>query len=124
MARISKKIVICGVAFDSLLQNIRLKKSPSKIAFMKYTRLKQIVQCTTLISGMTILFQRIIIPYQRQPTMSQGSRNWFANTTSSGLCPEAGDPFWKGSLFSSHGNSHSPTSYSLLEMASALVGVF
>ena len=127
MARISKKIVICGVAFDSLLQNIRLEKSPSKIAFLKYTPLKQIVQCTTLISGMTILFQRIIIPYQHQPTMSQGSRNWFANSTSSSLCPEAWDPFWKGLFFLFVAWKFTISyflSYSLLEMASALVGVF
>ena len=118
-----RKLWYVGVAFDSLLQNIGLEKSPSKIVFLKYTPLKQIVQCTTLISRMTILFKPIIIPYQHQPTMSQGSRNWFANSTSSSLCPEAGDPFWKG-LFFLHGNLHSPTSYSLLEMASALVGVF
>ena len=94
-----RKLWYVGVAFDSLLQNVRLEKSPSKIASLKYTPLKQIVQCTILISRMTILFQRIIIPYQHQPTMSQGSRNWFANSTSSSLCPEAGDPFWKCLFF-------------------------
>ena len=94
-----RKLWYVGVAFDSLLQNVRLEKSPSKIAFLKYTPLKQIVQCTNLISRMTILFQRIIIPYQHQPTMSQGSRNWFTNSTSSSL-PWSRGSFLEGSLFS------------------------
>ena len=124
-----RKLWYVGVAFDSLLQNIRLEKSPSKIAFLKYTPLKQIVQCTTLISRMTILFQRIIIPYQHQPTMSQGSRNWFANSASSILCPDwSRGSFLEGSLFHFVEQKFTISyfhSNSLLEMYSAfIVGVF